>query len=119
MPLWSRPERRSISSFSGEGESALTAALQDQFVQIHLKPHAVSNANKMTCIAKCPSVLLRQRLGGDIEIPDIDAMAKIKIPAETQSGKHSAFSKGASKEYAATAVATTALPCRRGNSDRI
>ena len=46
-----------------------------------------SSAITMTCTAKCRSASPCAALGGEIEIPTLSGSARIKIPAETQSGK--------------------------------
>ncbi len=50
-------------------------------------PIRCSSARARTCIAKCRSASQRRALGGEIEIPTLDGQAKIKIPAETQTGQ--------------------------------
>ena len=73
---------------SGEGEHGINGGPPgDLYVQIHLKPHAVFQREQNDLHCEMPISFTTAALGGDIEIPTLDAMAKIKIPAETQSGK--------------------------------
>jgi molecular chaperone DnaJ len=73
---------------SGEGEAGVNGGPSgDLYVVIHLRPHDVftREANDLHC--EMPISFSRAALGGEIEIPTLDGSAKIKIPAETQSGK--------------------------------
>jgi hypothetical protein len=56
-------------------------------VQIHLKPHAVFQRDHDDLHCEMPISFTTAALGGEIEIPTLDGVAKIKMPAETQSGK--------------------------------
>ncbi len=46
-----------------------------------------SSATTTTCTARCRSASPTAALGGEIEIPTLDGVAKLKVPAETQTGK--------------------------------
>jgi len=59
----------------------------DLYVEIHLKPHAVFQRENDDLHCEMPISFSTAALGGEIEIPTLDGMAKIKIPAETQTGK--------------------------------
>lgn len=73
---------------SGEGEHGINGGpAGDLYVQIHLKPHAVFQREQNDLHCEMPISFTTAALGGDIDIPTLDAVAKIKIPAETQSGK--------------------------------
>lgn len=73
---------------SGEGEHGINGGpTGDLYVQIHLKPHAVFQREQNDLHCEMPINFTTAALGGDIEIPTLDAMAQIKIPPETQSGK--------------------------------
>ena len=54
---------------------------------IHLKPHAVFQRDGDDLHCEMPISFTTAALGGEIEIPTLDGHAKIKIPAETQTGK--------------------------------
>jgi molecular chaperone DnaJ len=73
---------------SGEGEHGINGGPSgDLYVQIHLKPHAVFQREQNDLHCEMPISFTTAALGGEIEIPTLDAVAKIKIPPETQSGK--------------------------------
>jgi molecular chaperone DnaJ len=73
---------------SGEGEAGVNGGpTGDLYVVIHLKPHAVFERDHNDLHCEMPISFSTAALGGDIEIPTLDGYAKIKIPAETQSGK--------------------------------
>ena len=73
---------------SGEGEHGINGGpAGDLYVQIHLKPHSVFQREQNDLHCEMPISFTTAALGGDIDIPTLDAVAKIKIPAETQSGK--------------------------------
>ena len=73
---------------SGEGEHGVNGGPSgDLYVQIHLKAHAVFQREQNDLHCEMPISFTTAALGGEIEIPTLDTVAKIKIPAETQSGK--------------------------------
>ena len=73
---------------AGEGDHGVNGGPPgDLYVQIHLKPHPVFERDHNDRHCEMPVSLTTAALGGEIEIPTLDGMAKIKIPAETQSGK--------------------------------
>ena len=73
---------------SGEGEAGVNGGPSgDLYVVIHIKPHAVFQREHNDLHCEMPVSFTTAALGGDIEIPTLDGYAKIKIPAETQSGK--------------------------------
>jgi len=73
---------------SGEGEHGVGGGpAGDLYVQIHIKPHQVFQRDHDDLHCEMPISFTIAALGGEIEIPTLDGMAKIKIPAETQSGK--------------------------------
>ena len=73
---------------SGEGEHGVNGGPSgDLYVQIHLKTHPVFQREQNDLHCEMPINFTTAALGGEIEIPTLDAVAKIKIPAETQSGK--------------------------------
>ena len=73
---------------SGEGEHGVNGGPPgDLFVQIHLKAHAVFQREQNDLHCEMPINFTTAALGGEIEIPTLDTVATIKIPAETQSGK--------------------------------
>ncbi|HMV54972.1 MAG TPA: molecular chaperone DnaJ [Rhodocyclaceae bacterium] len=73
---------------AGEGEHGVNGGPPgDLFVQIHIKQHPVFQRDHNDLHCEMPVSFATAALGGEIEIPTLDGAAKIKIPAETQSGK--------------------------------
>jgi molecular chaperone DnaJ len=73
---------------SGEGEHGVNGGPPgDLYVQMHLKEHAVFTRDHDDLHCEMPISFTTSALGGEIEIPTLDGAAKLKIPAETQSGK--------------------------------
>jgi len=73
---------------AGEGEAGVNGGPSgDLYVVIHLREHAVFQRDHNDLHCEMPISFTTAALGGEIEIPTLDGVAKIKIPAETQSGK--------------------------------
>lgn len=73
---------------SGEGEPGVNGGPPgDLYVQIHLKPHPVFQRDHDDLHCEMPVSFTVAALGGEIEIPTLDGGARLKIPAETQTGK--------------------------------
>ena len=73
---------------SGEGEAGVNGGPSgDLYVVIHLKPHSVFQRDHNDLHCEMPISFSTAALGGEIEIPTLDGYAKIKVPAETQTGK--------------------------------
>ena len=73
---------------AGEGEHGINGGpAGDLYVQIHLKSHAVFQREGNDLHCEMPISFATAALGGEIEIPTLDGAAKLRIPAETQSGK--------------------------------
>ena len=73
---------------SGEGEPGVNGGPPgDLYVQVHIKPHPVFQRDHDDLHCEMPVSIATGALGGDIEIPTLDGSARIKVPAETQSGK--------------------------------
>ncbi|EXI89876.1 MAG: Heat shock protein J [Candidatus Accumulibacter sp. BA-94] len=73
---------------SAEGEHGINGGpAGDLYVQIHLKPHAVFQREQNDLHCEMPISFTTAALGGEIDIPTLDGAAKIRVPAETQSGK--------------------------------
>jgi molecular chaperone DnaJ len=73
---------------SGEGEAGVNGGPSgDLYVVIHLKAHSVFQRDHNDLHCEMPISFSTAALGGEIEIPTLDGYAKIKIPAETQTGK--------------------------------
>ena len=73
---------------SGEGESGTNGGPPgDLYVVIHIRQHAVFTRDHNDLHCEMPISISTAALGGEIEIPTLDGSAKIRIPAETQTGK--------------------------------
>ena len=73
---------------TGEGEAGMNGGPPgDLFVVVNLKPHAVFQRDGADLHCEMPIGFSTAALGGEIEIPTLDGHAKIKIPAETQTGQ--------------------------------
>ena len=73
---------------SGEGESGVNGGpAGDLYVVCRLKPHSVFQREGNDLHCEMPVSITIAALGGEIEIPTLDGAAKIRVPAETQSGK--------------------------------
>ncbi|QJC31185.1 molecular chaperone DnaJ [Enterobacteriaceae endosymbiont of Macroplea mutica] len=73
----------------GEGEAAnnATFAAGDLYIEIRILKHFlfVREENNLSCIL--PISFTTAALGGEIDVPTINGIIKIKIPPETQTGK--------------------------------
>ncbi|HEX4927563.1 MAG TPA: molecular chaperone DnaJ [Burkholderiales bacterium] len=73
---------------SGEGEPGVNGGPPgDLYVQVHIKPHAVFTRDHDDLHCEMPISITTAALGGEISIPTLDGSAKIRVPAETQTGK--------------------------------
>ena len=73
---------------SGEGEAGqFGAPAGDLYVQVSVRDHEifVRDGNNLYC--EVPIGFTRAALGGEIEVPTLDGRARLKIPAESQTGK--------------------------------
>jgi molecular chaperone DnaJ len=73
---------------SGEGEAGVNNGPPgDLYVVIHLTQHSVFQRDHNDLHCEMPISFTTAALGGEIEIPTLEGHAKIRVPAETQSGK--------------------------------
>ena len=73
---------------SGEGEAGVNGGPPgDLYVVVQLKAHSVFQREGADLHCEMPISFTVAALGGEISIPTLDGEAKIKIPAETQSGQ--------------------------------
>ncbi|HEX6295740.1 MAG TPA: molecular chaperone DnaJ [Burkholderiales bacterium] len=73
---------------SGEGEPGVNGGPPgDLYVQVHLKPHQVFTRDHDDLHCEMPISISTAALGGEISIPTLDGSAKIRVPAESQTGK--------------------------------
>ncbi len=72
---------------SGEGEAGVNGGpTGDLYVVIHIKPHAIFQREGGNLHCEMPISFTTAALGGEIEVPTLGGSAKMKIPAETQTG---------------------------------
>ena len=73
---------------SGEGEAGVNGGpTGDLYVVVQLKPHSVFQREGADLHCEMPISFATAALGGEIEIPTLDGHAKVKVPAETQTGQ--------------------------------
>ncbi len=73
---------------SGEGEAGPSGGpAGDLFVQIAVKPHDIFERDGANLYCEVPVGFVDAVLGGELEVPTLDGRVKLKVPAETQTGK--------------------------------
>ncbi|RUO49507.1 molecular chaperone DnaJ [Pseudidiomarina donghaiensis] len=73
---------------SGEGEAGeMGAPAGDLYVQVHVREHPIFARDGNNLYCEVPLSFTRAALGGEIEVPTLEGKVKLKIPAETQTGK--------------------------------
>jgi molecular chaperone DnaJ len=73
---------------SGEGEAGVNGGPPgDLYVVVHMRDHSVFQRDGNDLHCEMPVSFTVAALGGEILIPTLDGEAKIKIPAETQTGQ--------------------------------
>jgi molecular chaperone DnaJ len=73
---------------SGEGEAGgLGGPAGDLYVQMSVKDHAIFERDGHNLYCDVPISIVDAVLGGELEVPTLDGRVKLKIPAETQSGR--------------------------------
>ena len=73
---------------SGHGEPGVNGGPPgDLYVEIHIKAHSVFQRDNDDLHCEMPISFATAALGGEIDIPTLDGVAKIRVPSETQSGK--------------------------------
>ena len=73
---------------SGEGEAGFHGGPPgDLYVQIEMRPHPIFSRDGKHLYCEMPISFVDAALGGEIEVPTLDGRVKLKIPAETQTGK--------------------------------
>jgi len=72
---------------TGEGEAGVNGGpTGDLYVVIHLKTHEIFQRDGGNLHCEMPISFTTAALGGEIEVPTLGGSAKMKIPAETQTG---------------------------------
>ena len=73
---------------TGEGEAgAMGGPTGDLYVQMSVKDHAIFERDGPNLYCDVPISIVDAALGGELEVPTLDGRVKLKIPAETQSGR--------------------------------
>lgn len=73
---------------SGEGAAGENGApAGDLYVVIHVKEHDIFVRDGLNLYCEVPISFTMAALGGEIEVPTLDGRVKLKIPAESQTGK--------------------------------
>ena len=73
---------------SGEGEMGIDGGMPgDLYVQIAVREHSIFTRDGRNLYCEVPISIGDAALGGELEVPTLDGRVKLKIPAETQTGK--------------------------------
>lgn len=73
---------------SGEGEAGENGGpAGDLYVQVHVREHPIFTRDGSDLLCEVPVSFTAAALGGDLEVPTLEGRVKLKIPAESQSGK--------------------------------
>ena len=73
---------------SGEGEAGPSGGpAGDLYVQISVRQHDIFERDGANLYCEVPVNFVDAVLGGELEVPTLDGRVKLKVPAETQTGK--------------------------------
>ncbi|AFV00563.1 molecular chaperone DnaJ [Simiduia agarivorans] len=73
---------------AGEGEAGEAGGPPgDLYVQVHVKEHSIFERDGRNLYCEVPISFVDAALGGELEVPTLDGRVKLKVPAETQTGK--------------------------------
>lgn len=73
---------------TGEGEAGRRGGQSgDLYVQINVRPHPIFERDGEHLYCEVPVSFVDATLGGELEVPTLDGRVKLKIPAETQTGR--------------------------------
>lgn len=73
---------------SGEGEAGEHGGPPgDLYVQIHVREHAIFKRDGNDLFCEVPIGFTTAALGGELDVPTLDGRVKLKVPAESQTGK--------------------------------
>jgi molecular chaperone DnaJ len=72
----------------GEGEAGENGGpAGDLYIQINVKSHPIFERDGANLYCEVPVSFVTAALGGELDAPTLDGRVKLKIPAETQTGK--------------------------------
>lgn len=73
---------------TGEGEVSRDGGQNgDLYVVVHVREHKIFERDGKNLYCDVPVSMFDAALGGELEVPTLEGRVKLKIPAETQSGK--------------------------------
>jgi molecular chaperone DnaJ len=73
---------------TGEGEAGGPGAIAgDLYVQVHVREHKIFERDGDHLYCEMPISFASACLGGELEVPTLDGKVKLKVPAETQTGR--------------------------------
>lgn len=73
---------------TGEGEAGEHGApAGDLYVQVHVREHHIFKRDGSNLHCEVPISFTHAALGGEVEVPTLEGKVKLKIPAETQTGR--------------------------------
>lgn len=73
---------------SGEGEAGEGGGPKgDLYVQVSVREHEIFQRDGKNLYCEIPIGFVEAALGGEMEVPTLDGRVKLKVPAETQTGK--------------------------------
>jgi molecular chaperone DnaJ len=73
---------------AGEGEAGMAGApTGDLYVEVRVRPHGLFERDGDDLYCEVPIHFTTAAIGGELEIPTLNGQVKLKIPAETQTGR--------------------------------
>ena len=73
---------------TGEGQAGARGGPSgDLYVEMHVQPHQIFQRDGRDLHCEIPISFTDAAIGGELEVPTLDGRVKLKIPAETQTGK--------------------------------
>ena len=73
---------------TGEGEAGEAGGPPgDLYVQVNVRAHSIFERDGRNLYCEVPISFVDAALGGELEVPTLDGRVKLKVPAETQTGK--------------------------------
>lgn len=73
---------------AGEGEAGVNGGpAGDLYVQVAVRDHSLFRREGKDLYTEVPISFVDAALGGELDVPTLDGRVKLKIPAETQTGK--------------------------------